>query len=230
MDLSKIKNSKVLKWALIIGLPTVIVAGYYGYKYIKNRKSNNTDVPDVNDAESKPIDEKTMEFYKIRLPYITDVLGTIERYLKSKGLNYKFISFKDGIDDKSQMIIDYNIGISPSDYANLKSYIDELGANISLKKVTKDNIIVKPIENPICIVKRDEINSFQDFFESIGCLNYSSMFGYDLIGIKNIPNIKDKVSLDELRRVYNRMASEDFNVSEKEREELTNIMKKIYSE
>ena len=39
MDFSKLKNSKILKITAIIALPTILVASYYGYKYIK-RKSD----------------------------------------------------------------------------------------------------------------------------------------------------------------------------------------------
>jgi len=39
MDFSKFKNSKILKITAIIALPTILVASYYGYKYIK-RKSD----------------------------------------------------------------------------------------------------------------------------------------------------------------------------------------------
>jgi hypothetical protein len=37
MDLSKITNNKFLKITAIIALPTVLVAGYYGYKYFKQK-------------------------------------------------------------------------------------------------------------------------------------------------------------------------------------------------
>ena len=37
MDYSKIVNSKTFKVAAWIVLPTILVAGFYGYKYIKNK-------------------------------------------------------------------------------------------------------------------------------------------------------------------------------------------------
>lgn len=37
MDFSKLKNNKTLQIALIIAVPTVIVAGYFGYKFIKRK-------------------------------------------------------------------------------------------------------------------------------------------------------------------------------------------------
>ena len=57
MDFSKIKNSKIVKWTLIIGLPTVLVAGYYGYKYLKNRNKSidelEKDVKEKNKYNAK---------------------------------------------------------------------------------------------------------------------------------------------------------------------------------
>jgi type III secretory pathway component EscS len=40
MDLSKIKDSKALKVVLIIALPTLLVASYYGYKFVKKKFFN----------------------------------------------------------------------------------------------------------------------------------------------------------------------------------------------
>ncbi len=37
MDWTKVKNNKILKWALIIGATSAIVLTYYGYKYIKKK-------------------------------------------------------------------------------------------------------------------------------------------------------------------------------------------------
>ena len=45
MDFSKFKNSKILKITAIIALPTILVASYYGYKYIK-RKSDEKKIRD----------------------------------------------------------------------------------------------------------------------------------------------------------------------------------------
>ena len=45
MDFSKLKNSKILKITAIIALPTILVASYYGYKYIK-RKSDEKKIRD----------------------------------------------------------------------------------------------------------------------------------------------------------------------------------------
>lgn len=38
MDLTKLQNSKALKITAIIVLPTVLVVGYFGYKYYKKRQ------------------------------------------------------------------------------------------------------------------------------------------------------------------------------------------------
>jgi hypothetical protein len=41
MDYSKIVNSKTFKVAAWIVLPTILVAGFYGFKYIKNKVDTN---------------------------------------------------------------------------------------------------------------------------------------------------------------------------------------------
>lgn len=52
MDFSKLKNSKILKITAIIALPTILVASYYGYKYIKRKsdekKIRNKSINSVN--------------------------------------------------------------------------------------------------------------------------------------------------------------------------------------
>ena len=53
IDFNKIKNSKALKIALAIALPTIIVAGYLGYKYIKKRKDEK-----IKGKTGVPISEK----------------------------------------------------------------------------------------------------------------------------------------------------------------------------
>ena len=115
IDFNKIKNSKALKVSLIILLPTVLVAGYYGYKYlkkIKDEKNNNKIDNDTASKETLPIDESKMQYYRIRMPYVTDVTNILSNYLKAKEIPYNFISIKTGMDEKSQPILDYNIGMN----------------------------------------------------------------------------------------------------------------------
>lgn len=233
IDLNKIKNSKVLKWALIIGLPTVLVAGYYGYKYIKKRKDEKnklieTDI-DTELKEQTTLDESKINYYRIRMPYITDVNNILSNYLKGKEIPYTLISVKTGMDEKSQPILDYNVGMLPTDLPKLNDAISKLGKG-TVKQITKEQTIPNKIENPICLVKRSKIKSFQEFYESIGCLDYSVLFGYSLIDIKNVPNVENKVTVDELSRIFDFVKSANFNISMEEREELTNILKRIYSE
>jgi hypothetical protein len=236
MDFSKIKNNKILQVSLIILVPTVLVAGYYGYKYAKSKNifGKKTITDDTNSEgellKEANVSDVNMEYFRIRLPFITDIINQTRKYLLLKGLPFKTISSSEGRDENSNRVFDYYIGIAPENVANLMVLIQSLGAGYSVKKVTKEQTALKPIEKPICVVKRDEINSYQEFFESIGCLKYSVLFGYSLIDIKNVPNIENKVSVDELRRVYNQANSKNWNISQQEREELTNIMKKIYAE
>lgn len=65
MDLSKIKDSKVLKVALIVALPTALVLAFYGYKYAKKNnfflKKGNKDIKEPNDKTKIITTEKTNE-------------------------------------------------------------------------------------------------------------------------------------------------------------------------
>jgi len=229
MNISNIKNSKILKWTLIIGLPTILVAGYYGYTYYKKRKDekNNTNT----DTESKEpiIDEATMQYYRIRMPYITDITTTLSTYLKASFVPYKFISIKTGMDENSRPVVDYNIGIAPTDVQKLEEAISKLKGAL-IKKVIKEQTTVTSNDIPACLVKRTEVKSFQEFYESVACLSYTTLFGYNLLAIKNIPNIENKITVDELNKVFSRAASKNFNISDVEREELTNILKKAFAE
>ena len=233
MNFEKIKNSKALQVALIIGLPTALVLAYYGYKYVKNKnifsgKDKNNNVDDV-ELKEPTINSDNVEYYKIRLPFLTDIANTTKKYLLSKGLPFNSVSVKQSMNEKAQHVVDYYIIIEPKDAPNLVSLIGMLGNEYSITMVNKEDTVVKPIENPICIKERDEINSFQEFFESIGCLDYLNLWGYNLYAIKDIPNVNDKVSIDELRRICNFVYNQNWNISEAEKEELINILKKIHA-
>lgn len=233
IDLNKIKNSKALKIALAIALPTIIVAGYLGYKYIKKRKDEknkliNADI-DTESKEQNTIDESKIKYYRIRMPYVTDVTNILSNYLKAKEIPHKFISIKTGMDEKSLPVLDYNIGMLPTDLPKLNEAISKLGKGI-IKEITKEQTIQNKIENPVCLVRRSKIKSFQEFYESIGCLDYSVLFGYSLIDIKNIPDVENKVTVGELSRIFDFAKLANFNISSEEREELTNILKRIYAE
>lgn len=52
MDFNKMKNNKAIQIGLIIALPTVLVAGYFGYKFIKRKmdeKKENKFILDMRD-------------------------------------------------------------------------------------------------------------------------------------------------------------------------------------
>ena len=53
MDYSKIVNSKTFKVAAWIALPTILVAGFYGYKYIKNKVASNKKSEELKKMQEK---------------------------------------------------------------------------------------------------------------------------------------------------------------------------------
>jgi len=53
MDYSKIVNSKTFKVAAWIALPTILVAGFYGYKYIKNKVGSNKKSEELKKMQEK---------------------------------------------------------------------------------------------------------------------------------------------------------------------------------
>jgi hypothetical protein len=61
MDLSKIVNSKTFKVAAIIALPTVLVAGFYGYKYFKNKADERKKTQQLIDMQKKYSEIKTVD-------------------------------------------------------------------------------------------------------------------------------------------------------------------------
>lgn len=53
MDYSKIVNSKTFKVAAWIALPTILVAGFYGYKYIKNKVDTSKKSEELKKMQEK---------------------------------------------------------------------------------------------------------------------------------------------------------------------------------
>jgi hypothetical protein len=100
MDFSKIKDSKALKVVLIIALPTVLVASYYGYKFVKKkffdekleiekRKFNaekRKEYGDINSVDDFINAVKYVDFEN-NFGYNLDKLETKKEYLKNIHLN-----------------------------------------------------------------------------------------------------------------------------------------------
>lgn len=68
MDFSKIKDSKALKVALIIAVPTVLVASYYGYKFVKKKffTDENSEIERLNAIKKKLNAEKRKNYEDIK--------------------------------------------------------------------------------------------------------------------------------------------------------------------
>jgi len=189
----------------------------------KEGEKQNTDV-------SKNMNLKgNTEFYSVRLPFVTDISTKFSDYINTQSIPYKSISVNQIMDEHAKPVLDYNLEISQGDFNKLKNAVDKLNKGFTIKKITKEQAQPKVIEKIVCGVKRDTINSFQEFNESIGCLEYFVLWGYDLTSIKNVKNIENKITLNELRDIYNKAAMKDKDNSDERRAYLTNILKKTFA-
>ncbi len=119
MDFSKIKDSKALKVVLIIALPTVLVASYYGYKFVKKkffdekleiekRKFNaekRKEYGDINSVDDFINAVKYVDFEN-NFGYNLDKLETKKEYLKNIHLKklkiIKSILYKEKLDEREK--------------------------------------------------------------------------------------------------------------------------------
>lgn len=131
MDFSRIKDNKVLKIALIIALPTALIAAYYGYKYVKKKKIfSKDDKPNENAGEI--VDTNGMEKYDIKFPFNVDLPSKI--YDKIVKINYSYLDSEVVTDSKGAMFTVIHIMAKPKDF-NL--------INNSIKSVTPDAELLK---------------------------------------------------------------------------------------
>jgi hypothetical protein len=146
MDFSKIKDNKILKWTLIIALPTVLVAGYYGYKYLKDKKldkgegekektkEEETEKLNVDGVES----ESELEFHKIILPS-KDKDSSLINKLKSKGINYKLIGIRTVSGVNNEPIFEYNLGINKKDFEEFEKIVNDIRESLKPKEEKVEN-------------------------------------------------------------------------------------------
>lgn len=83
MDYSKIVNSKTFKVAAWIVLPTILVAGFYGYKYIKNK---------VDTSKKSEELKKMQEKYK-EINSVDDFIEGVKYLDETSQYGYDFTQF-----------------------------------------------------------------------------------------------------------------------------------------
>lgn len=83
MDYSKIVNSKTFKIAAIIAVPTVLVAAFYGYKYIKDKKQK---AENLKNAELK----KSMQQKYNQINSVDDFLEGVKYLDETTQYGYDF--------------------------------------------------------------------------------------------------------------------------------------------
>lgn len=211
---------------ILIGL-AVVGAGVGIYFLMKPKSKNNSQ--NNSDSSKKTILKGNTEFYSVRLPFVTDISTKFSDYLNTQSIPYRTISVNQVMDENAKQVLDYNLEISDGDFYKLKNSIDKLNKGFSIKKITKEQAQPKPIEEIVCVVKRNEINSFKEFYESIGCSDYGVLYGYDLNSIKNVKDVENKITLNELRALYNKSIMKDKDNSDERRNYLTNILKKVFA-
>ena len=144
MDFSKIKDSKVLKWTLIIALPTVLVAGYYGYKYLKDKKLEKGEKEKTKEEETEKVNvdgvesESELEFHKIILPS-KDKDSSLINKLKLKGINYKLIGIRTVSGVNNEPIFEYNLGINKKDFEEFEKIVNDIRESLKPKEEKVEN-------------------------------------------------------------------------------------------
>jgi len=144
MDFSKIKDNKVLKWTLIIALPTVLVAGYYGYKYLKDKKLDKGEKEKTKEEETEKLNvdgverEGELEFHKIILPS-KDKDSSLINKLKLKGINYKLIGIRTVSGVNNELIFEYNLGINKKDFEEFEKIVNDIRESLKPKEEKVEN-------------------------------------------------------------------------------------------
>lgn len=133
MDFSKIKNNKVLKWALIISLPTVLVAGYYGYKYYKDKKGkkeneseNEIEKETKVGADSEVDKNDEFEYHKIVLPTSPQKELNLINVLKAKDIKYKLLGIKTVSGIRNEPILEYSLEINKKDFEEFDKIVNDI--------------------------------------------------------------------------------------------------------
>ncbi len=224
MNWESVKNNKTLKWALIIGLPTVLVAGYYGYKYIKNKRDESNSRLKLNSDGT--VDTTGMDYYKITTPFNTEIAGKIYEPISKIG----YYSIGDVVvkDNDGKDIVVIELMAKPEDAEKIKELLSVLGSDVKFEKITKEESLFTPIEYS-CTKHEGEISNINDFYEDAKCLEEKKMFGYDLMPLKDLPDIEKRVTLDELSKILAYAKIGATKLTEVESIDFMKLMAKAYT-
>ena len=74
--------------------------------------------------------------------------------------------------------------------------------------------------------KYKDIKSFSDFHEGVKYQPSNSYFGYDLTLLKDVPNLENKTTLDELKVLYKISQKESKDITDDEGTEFTSLYSK----
>jgi hypothetical protein len=149
MDFSKLKDSKILKWGLIIALPTVLVAGYYGYKYYKDKKGkkeNESENENGNEIEKETkvgvdseVENDEFEYHKIALPTSPQKELNLINVLKAKDIKYKLLGIKTVSGIRNEPILEYSVGIDKNDFEQFEKIVNDIKESLKPKEKEVEN-------------------------------------------------------------------------------------------
>jgi hypothetical protein len=126
MDFNKLKNNKALQIAAIIALPTVLVAGYFGYKYIKRKRDERKESQYILDMREKYKDINSVDDFVQGVKYVSQPIQ----------FGYDFELIEKNKDKLSSINFD-----------ELKDYYELMKENINDKSEDENIKLINFLEN-----------------------------------------------------------------------------------
>lgn len=77
--------------------------------------------------------------------------------------------------------------------------------------------------------KYTEITSFEDFYAGVPYQPSGKYMGYELAKLKDVKDIDKKITLDELKTIYEISKSEAGKINDEKGEEFLKILHKVYA-
>ena len=223
MNWEKLKNNKALQIGLIIAVPTAIVLGYYGYKYIKKRREESGSRLKLNTDGS--VDTTGMDYYKITTPFSPEIASKIYESIVNTGHYYIGDIV---IDDKDKQTLIIEIMTKPEEVEKIRNTLIKVRNDIKIEKITKEQSVILP-KKVQCDKKSEEVNNINDFYEHAKCLEQTKLFGYDLLPLKDLPNIEKRVSIDELKSILSYAEKGITKLNDDEAKDFMKLMVKAYT-
>ena len=221
IDWSKIKSSKGFNVAMWIILPTAIVGSYYAYKYIRRRideksKGNFGDLT------------KGMNAYYIRYPF-NPANNTFSNFLEQVSkIDFHYIGNQIVKTKNNKDIVVLEFMMLPENEQKMLDLLKSIKPDAVLTRTEKSNFLTAS-SKITCEKETKDVEdtlTFDEFHQSIKCIEKTKMLGYDLKILKEIENLDKKVSLDELKKAYSLIEKGLDNLTNEDANEYKSIMNK----